>query len=173
MSFRRQPNNVITNSNKHMGRIREALNAIINDRNELGKLTQGEIAKRIGVQQATVSQYLSGTRAMSEEVIEKFCDALGVKLADLEAWNPELAKIRFTPTVCPKNREDHLLLHKYLERVLEAGGRPADWLGGNIVTFYAQLSGEEPDLSALGPGEPKNPPTNAFGSEKRGRRRPR
>ena len=74
-----------------MSKIRVAISRIYNDRKELGKIKQGDIAKRLGCKQSTVSQYLNGYISMSEDVIEGFCDALGVKLADLENWNPALA----------------------------------------------------------------------------------
>ena len=74
-----------------MSKIRIALDRIYNDRKELGQITQDKIAEYLGCAQPTVSQYLSGRSSMSAEVIEGFCEVLGVTLAELQSWNPQLA----------------------------------------------------------------------------------
>ena len=43
-----------------------------------------------------MSSMLNGDRRISSQMLEKICAALGVKLSDLENWNPELAEIRFS-----------------------------------------------------------------------------
>jgi len=71
-----------------MGKIRDALNAIIAERNELGKLHQRDLAKYMGCTQATVSHMLTGARGLSEKRIEDFCAYLKITLGDLENPTP-------------------------------------------------------------------------------------
>ena len=75
-----------------MSNIREALVKIVEARN----ITQKALAESVGSTQGNVSNLLNGKRRINHELLEKICDALGVKLSDLENWNPELAEIRFT-----------------------------------------------------------------------------
>lgn len=74
---------MIADSYTHMGKIREAIEAIYKDRKELGLITQKAIASKLGCSQSFVSEMLSGEKHMNDEVIEAFCDALGVDLAAL------------------------------------------------------------------------------------------
>jgi hypothetical protein len=119
-----------------MDKIRTALNRIYNDKKEIGAISQSMIAKHLRCGQGTVSLYLSGARSMSDKIIEAFCDALGVTLADLEQWNPELAKIRF-----PSNKDaaadtytcsnkSHIKYHKMLDVILD--GKKKQWKVGII-----------------------------------------
>jgi DNA polymerase V len=72
-----------------MGKIRNALLAIIAERKELGKLSQRDLAKFMGCTQATVSHMLTGARGLSEKRIEDFCAYLGITLGDLENPTPK------------------------------------------------------------------------------------
>jgi DNA polymerase V len=72
-----------------MGKIRDALNVIINERKEIGKLSQRDLAKALGCTQASVSHLLSGARGLSEKRIEDFCACLGITLGDLENPTPK------------------------------------------------------------------------------------
>lgn len=71
-----------------MSRIRKAIAAIIKDRKELGLIKQKDLAHAMQCSQAFVSEMLSGDRRMSSEMVERFCDALGVTLSDLEQPRP-------------------------------------------------------------------------------------
>jgi DNA polymerase V len=71
-----------------MGKIREALAAIVAERNEIGKLSQRDLAKALGCSQASVSHLLTGARGLSEKRIEDFCKFLGITLGDLENPTP-------------------------------------------------------------------------------------
>lgn len=71
-----------------MGKIRDALNSIIAERNEIGKLSQRDLAKFMGCTQATVSHMLTGARGLSEKRIEDFCAYLKITLGDLEDPTP-------------------------------------------------------------------------------------
>jgi DNA polymerase V len=72
-----------------MGKIRDALLAIIAERKELGKLSQRDLAKFMGCTQATVSHMLTGARGLSEKRIEDFCAYLKITLGDLEDPTPK------------------------------------------------------------------------------------
>lgn len=105
---------VINIAYKLMSKIRAALNAIYKDKKELGLITQKTLAQRMNCSQSAISQYLSGESAMSAEVIEAFCAALGVKISDLEHWNPQLAEIRFSE---PHARQKPKELRQYISKL--------------------------------------------------------
>lgn len=67
-----------------MSRIQEALAAIFEAKKEIGELNQTKLAHAIGVRPAYVSLLLSGQRRLNDDLIEKICDALGIKLSDLD-----------------------------------------------------------------------------------------
>ncbi len=71
-----------------MGRIQEAAKSIIRERKELGQLTQKSVADTMGPKPTMVSALLKGDRRLNEDWIEKFCDALGITLGDLEKPTP-------------------------------------------------------------------------------------
>jgi transcriptional regulator with XRE-family HTH domain len=124
-----------------MGKIRLALNAILESKNELERrITQKQIADYLHCSQSAVSQYLTGESAMTDEIVEQFCDFFCVKLGDLENWNPELAKIRFQSSpmpssVCPQNNKEHISYHEMLERILHKGEKK-----GNYIFYYLKIS---------------------------------
>jgi predicted transcriptional regulator len=146
-----------------MGKIRLALNAILESKNELERrITQKQIADYLHCSQSAVSQYLTGESAMTDEIVEKFCDFLCVKLGDLENWNPELAKIRFQlspmpSSVCPQSNKEHISYHEMLERILHKGEKK--WANGIIANIEAMhdkslLSENPPPKRKHGPGRP-------------------
>lgn len=57
--------------------IQDDFRRLIRDEMKSQGLTQIQLADRMGVKQATVSQYLSGKISPGPDVIEKFCKALG------------------------------------------------------------------------------------------------
>jgi SOS-response transcriptional repressor LexA len=67
-----------------MGKIQEALKAIVEERKELRSLTQKELADIMGAKPSMISALLKGERRLNEDWIEKFCSALGVTFGDLE-----------------------------------------------------------------------------------------
>ena len=79
-----------------MDKIRQAIVAIVNEKKNLRQTTQVALAKEIGCSPNYLSMMLNGDRRISSQMLVRICDALGVKLSDLENWNPELAKIRFS-----------------------------------------------------------------------------
>jgi transcriptional regulator with XRE-family HTH domain len=150
-----------------MGRIRLALNAIIKDRKELGRFTQQELADSLHCTQPAISQYLSGESVMSDEIIEGFCDYLGIKFSDLESWNPELADIRFKPApallpVCQDNNADHISYHEWLEDIFHRDATPKKkWANGIMTNIEAMRdkaiqSGGSSPKGEHGPGRPAN-----------------
>jgi len=73
-----------------MGKIREALKSIINDRKEFRGLTQKDLAEIMGAKPSMISALLKGDRRLNEDWIEKFCAALNITLGDLEEPTPRL-----------------------------------------------------------------------------------
>src|SRR5512136_1738904 len=70
--------------NPAMGRIQQALASIVEDRKEIGAISQRELARRVGCSEPQLSSLLSGGRRLNEKWIIRICDALGVSLSDLE-----------------------------------------------------------------------------------------
>ena len=79
---------------KLMGRIRDAVERIVKG----SGYTHAELARKMACSRAQVSHLLSGERELSEKWILRFCDALGIGLADLDVRRsiqnpaPELAR---------------------------------------------------------------------------------
>lgn len=67
-----------------MGKIQRALAAIVEDRKEIGQISQRELAKIIGCSEPQLSSLLSGNRRLNEDWIIKICEALSITLSDLE-----------------------------------------------------------------------------------------
>ena len=67
-----------------MGKIQKALEIIFNDRKELGKITQAELARITGYSPAYIHNLLYGGKRFNEDSIIKICDALGVTLSDVD-----------------------------------------------------------------------------------------
>jgi transcriptional regulator with XRE-family HTH domain len=130
--------NAITVSNI-MGQIRKAFEAIYKDKKELASISQQAIADILGCKQPSISHYLSGRSVMSDEVIERLCDALGVKLSDLENWNRELARIRFAPSkdtgaaIYACANKAHAKYHRMLDTILD--GKIKEWKTGIIANL--------------------------------------
>ena len=77
-----------------MGKIQEALKAIVDERKELRILTQKDLADTMGARPSMVSALLKGERRLNEDWIEKFCSALGVTFGDLEEPTPRIPEPR-------------------------------------------------------------------------------
>jgi transcriptional regulator with XRE-family HTH domain len=155
-----------------MGKIHSAIVAIVKYKKDLRQLTQVELALRVGCSQSMISDLLSGEKRLSETWIEKLCDALGIKFADLENWNPELAKIRFQPAPGAAAggfmRKGNQKYHDMLDRILDAPKKK--WAKGIIANLEAMslaASGPESkhgpfDIKTIDPEDPV-PPTGAVG----------
>lgn len=52
--------------------------------------TQAELAERLGVSQAMVSGIERGTKAVSMDMLDRYCDALGVKKSQLLFFSEEI-----------------------------------------------------------------------------------
>jgi transcriptional regulator with XRE-family HTH domain len=132
-----------------MGRIQEALSCIVAQQKELGVITQKKLAKSVGCSQSMISDLLNGEKRLSDAWIERICDAIGITLSDLD-WKDR------KETVAQKaNRE----LHQYFDAILVNGGDRANWISGNVITFYSEMTGKKPDLSLAVNGEAKQVPT--------------
>ena len=118
-----------------MSKILDALNAIYKSKKKLEGITQDVLAERMGVTQSAVCQYLKGDSGITIEMLERFCDAFGVKLSDLETWNPELAAIR-SPR---KGVVKHGALYSMLGDLLEAGGEWSVAVKKNIEGLYKDM----------------------------------
>jgi DNA polymerase V len=150
-----------------MGKIRDALNAIINERKEIGKLSQRDLAKAMGCTQASVSHLLSGARGLSEKRIEDFCACLGITLGDLENPTPR--------PVEPKPLRDYL---EKLKRLYEDPSVPGfknvtrsidDWLAVSKELAAAKIP--DPGSNVVNgdfgkPPDVKEPPAIDFGDPK-------
>jgi transcriptional regulator with XRE-family HTH domain len=67
-----------------MGKIQRALAAIVEDRKEIGQISQRELARKVGCSEPQLSSLLSGNRRLNEDWIIKICEALDIRLSDLE-----------------------------------------------------------------------------------------
>jgi transcriptional regulator with XRE-family HTH domain len=67
-----------------MGKIQKALEIIFNDRKELGKTTQSDLARATGYSRTYIHNLLCGGKRFNEDSIIKICDALGITLSDVE-----------------------------------------------------------------------------------------
>ena len=142
-----------------MAKIRAAIRRIYNDRKELGKITQGDIAKRLGCNRSTISQYLNGYIAMSEDVIEGFCEVLGVNLSDLENWNPELAEIRFSAeTTAEKAPPELAKAIAKLSRLYKANRSLFDGAVGTIEALLKTAKPGEAESREAAPDERPDAP---------------
>jgi hypothetical protein len=121
-----------------MGAIRERLLQIIENKRD-SKISKASLARKMGCVASEVSHLLSGERELSEKWILKFCDALEITLSDLEM--PKMEE-----TESEKNRR---ILHGYFDAILRNGGDRANWLSGNVLTFYSEMTGKKPDSSVM------------------------
>ena len=122
-----------------MGKILDALNAIYKSKKRLDGLTQKELGKKLGVAQPAVAQYLKGDTGITIELLERFCDALNVKLSDLENWNPELAEIRFSAENTAEKAPPELAKAIAKLSHLYKANRPAfDGVAGTIDVWLKQ-----------------------------------
>jgi len=78
-----------------MGKILDLLNAKFLIKKKIEGMTQEALGEKMGVEQSAVSQYLTGGTGISIDILEKFCDALEIKLTVLNKGNPELMEIQF------------------------------------------------------------------------------
>jgi DNA-binding Xre family transcriptional regulator len=79
-----------------MSKISDALCAIVNEKKKLRQITKYELARRVGCSSGFMSQMLNGDKRINDNMLERICNALEIKLSDLENWSPELAEIRFS-----------------------------------------------------------------------------
>ncbi len=99
-----------------------------------GVLTQIELAERMGCAQSYLSHLLSGERRWNEDLIDTFCEALGITLSDLLLEAPEGFS---EATLYPNPR--HAELHKKLQWILEKGNKKQEIvpITGSIEAFFA------------------------------------
>ncbi len=99
-----------------------------------GVITQLELAKRMGCAQSYLSHLLSGERRWNVDLIDKFCEALGLTLSDLLLEAPEgFSEATLYPN--PKHTE----IHKKLQWVLEKGNKEQEIIPitGSVEAFFA------------------------------------
>lgn len=78
----------------------------------------------MGCVPSQIAHLLSGNRKLNEEWLIKFCDALGITLADLE------------PQVSP---EEHAELYRKLRYILTKSDRAENVLKATIEAAYKEL----------------------------------
>lgn len=112
---------------------------------------RGLAQNQLGVDKTTVSQLELGNRETKREKLKTIAEHLGVTIGEIEAIVESLNRkvAPFRPSACPDNYPEHISYHEMLEDILHNGGKLADWIAGNVVTFYSQMTGEPVDLSAL------------------------
>jgi transcriptional regulator with XRE-family HTH domain len=66
-----------------MGRIQQALERIYRGQKELGKTSQVELARKIGVSKGQAHHLITGERRLNEDNLLAIINALGVTLADV------------------------------------------------------------------------------------------
>ena len=115
-----------------MSNISEALAAIVNKKKRLRQITKGELAKMVGCSSGFMSEMLNGDKRISDTMLEKICSALGVKLADLENWSPELAEIRFTKDSAESPPLELAKAQAKLTRLYNANKQAFDGVVGTI-----------------------------------------
>ncbi len=97
-------------------------------------ITQIELAERMGCAQSYLSHLLSGERRWNEDSIDKFCEALGITLADLLLEAPEgFSELKLYPHL------RHAKIHKKLQWILEKGSEKQEVIPvtRNIEVFFA------------------------------------
>jgi len=133
-----------------MSKISKAIAAIVADRKELGLLKQKDLAAKMGVTPSYVSEMLRGERRISDELVDLFCDALGVKLADLENWNLELAKIRLSSVNSAEKAPPELAkAHTKLDRLYKVNRQAFDNVAGNIDYWLKAVKPETPEAEGI------------------------
>lgn len=135
---------MIANSD-NMSKIQKALFAVY----EQKAVTQTTIAKRLKCSQSFVSEMLTGDKHMNDDAIEGFCDALGVKLSELENWNPDLGEGILGPGkhagsiayTCANKA--HAKYHRMLDTILD--GTKKEWKTGIIANLKGMSSSASAD----------------------------
>ncbi|MDR0843047.1 MAG: helix-turn-helix domain-containing protein [Acidobacteriota bacterium] len=126
-----------------MGRIRTAFNRIYNEKKDLRQITQTDIAKSLGCKQGTVSNYLSGSVGMSEEIIDKFCDAMGITLADVALAAGELPSGRNVAPISEEAPKDLRAAVSRMEALYRANPRAFQSVARTIDDWL--IDAEEPE----------------------------
>ena len=67
-----------------MGWLREAIVAIYRDQNELGKITQVELARKLKCTKGQINHLLSGKSRLNEDNLIGIMNALGIRPSDLD-----------------------------------------------------------------------------------------
>ncbi len=100
-------------------------------------ITQLELAERMGCAQSYLSHLLSGEGRWNEDLIDTFCEALGITLSDLLLEAPE----GFSEATLYPNPK-HVEIHKKLQWVLEKGNKKQEIIPmtGSIEAFFALVS---------------------------------
>ena len=111
--------------------------------------SKDRLAAAAGVRPNTIGE-MERTGARNLQTLRSVAQALGISVEDIfcllrELKKPEPPAASTGQQVNPAHRK----LHEYFEYILCTGSPQAGWLAGNIATFYAQLTGTEPDTGAV------------------------
>lgn len=90
------------------------------------KITQEELAKKLGINRATLSKYENGTIDLSLSQLQKIADALNVPLGALTISEEEAQKIASKIGVEPNLIIETWLTPQELERIHESAGSVTD-----------------------------------------------
>ena len=134
-----------------MSNISEALLAIVKEKKRLGqKITQVELARKMGCHQSFVSGMLKGDKRINADMLEKFCVALEIKLSDLENWNPELAEIRLSHGSGKATPPELAKARAKLDKLYEVNKPAFDGVIGTIDVWLKQSkAGEAPEVELV------------------------
>lgn len=111
--------------------------------------SKDRLAAAAGVRPNTIGE-MERSGAKNLHTLRSVAQALGICVEDIfcllrDLKNPEPPVAGAGPKVNPAHRR----IHEYFEYILCSGSPQAVWLAGNIATFYAQLTGTEPDTAAV------------------------
>lgn len=82
-------------------------------------LSQGDLAKRIGVSRQRVSQIEEGCHTPQSRTIKKITDALGCEAVDLLTHTPDPDTVKWSKTIKASRKEVSAFLHKNATDVVD------------------------------------------------------
>lgn len=130
-------------------RIRELRRSRNWSQQQLGEKARGK--RKSAINKETINRIEHGCNTTTD-TLRDIAEAFDVTVGDLlpiehkpsnerQAEGVDGTKLAIKPA--------HEKLHEYFEYILCTGSPQAGWLAGNIATFYAQLTGTEPDTGAV------------------------
>lgn len=134
----------VVNSNEKLDKkqLNEYVGKRIKEERQKKKLKQNELAKKIGIQNSTLSQYENGKSEPNQEMLFKIAEALGINVSDLIPVNYRIEDNDLEKALKMArgfDLEDISLLKDLMEKALSLKGVERDKFFDNIkfaIEYY-------------------------------------